>query len=273
MEGIEFYLNTTKFQFEDIFVMESYISFIYNHLKARFKRYPGEKLLTKLILNKTFEYSKVFLRFIFPFVVKCGFLQLADILLDDKSVDIRSYNDSAFSIACEGGYFNLVKRFLENKDLNPDKAGIGRCDSIVASVHGRHFDVFDLLIKDERTTVTDRVMYELLYVNDVGRFKECLKKSKNDLTGNILHEACLCGKTEFVELLLKDERFDPNFVTPITVKTHCPLHAAVKYEHLEIVKILLKDSRTRVSDVVLSRSKGICSELFKLLNDHKNKFH
>jgi len=137
-------------------------------------------------------------------------------------VNVRYSGRTAFHIACEKGYTEVVSILLEDGRANPNQGDFRDCSPLFVASENGHTEVVRLLLEDGRADV-----------NQVDR-ENC----------SPLFIACETGYTEVVRLLLADKRTSIDG----SPEAHMgPLHVACRKKRAVIVSLLLGDLRTNVN--------------------------
>lgn len=161
-------------------------------------------------------------------------------LVDDDRVLLSqppvNQNSHCFQVACEKGYYQIVKLLLPASDINYNNAFLLACQS-------DRFEIVKLLLKDSRIN------------------PGCEKN-------RALINACARGSLEMVNLLLSHAQVNPSD------KNNAPIIWASKKGHVEVVQRLLQDARVDPSGknnhaIKLANTKGKFEVMKILFGDQR----
>ncbi|XWW97738.1 hypothetical protein V2A60_005725 [Cordyceps javanica] len=214
----------------------------------------GGEGVTRLLLDyedkQLVFYSQATHQAAFSAAVENGHMSVSRMLLQRRNVSIHAtdkYNQTALESAADKGKVDLVRLFISQGALRDDKTP-GEKALIKAAAHG-HLETVKMLCleggvnanarrdsgdsalmlaadSDYNTTTFDLATFLL----EQGASPDPIGHQDG-----LLHRACVRGKLEFVQLLLK-YRADPT----VDGAGYNPLQYALKYDNPEIVDVLLK---------------------------------
>ncbi|TQV94701.1 ankyrin 2,3/unc44 [Cordyceps javanica] len=214
----------------------------------------GSEGVTRLLLDyedkQLVFYSQATHQAAFSAAVENGHMSVARMLLQRRNVSIHAtdrYNQTALESAADKGKVDLVRLFISQGALRDEKTP-GEKALIKAAAHG-HLETVKMLCleggvnanarrdsgdsalmlaadSDYNTTTFDLATFLL----EQGASPDPIGHQDG-----LLHRACIRGKLEFVQLLLK-YKADPT----VDGAGYNPLQYALKYDNPEIVDVLLK---------------------------------
>jgi ankyrin repeat protein len=163
---------------------------------------------------------------ILQFACQFGFTGIVKVLLDDLDVDPSKNFHSAFITACKFGHDEIVSLLLHHPKICPsanENEGIAK-----AAAYG-HYSVLCLLLNDP---IVD---------------PSCLGRNTPLIRAMIGHHI------QCVKLLLDDERVDPS------ADDNFLLRELASIGEVDLIGIVLKDSRVRVEEHLISAAYRACS--------------
>ena len=207
-----------------------------------------------------------------PFQIACrqGHLDVVIFLLQDHRTDPSKQSSFAFRIACEKGHDRVVARLLLDSRVDPE--AYEHYSLHVACFRG-HLKVVEELLKDARICPSAQNNIAISSAAksgsaDLVRFLLSHDRvNPCDRNNEALRFAAKYGYFEIVKILLQDPRIDPSvskdaalqeavtnghieivsfFISEFSFPRFtlfCAFHKAVRYEHLDIVKVLLRAPR------------------------------
>jgi len=178
--------------------------------------------------------------------IEKGHTKVVEILLDHDSVHPFHDNHEAICLAAEHGHYDILKLLLSWRNSD-DGDYEDRCDPgaqgnkpLRMACKNGHVKIVKMLLKNKHVDPSNKKDKYLRYrySTDCGRLIE-----KYDDTHYVIKDdesimyACENGHIEIVKLLLKDSRVNPS------ANNNAAIFRACKNGHFKIVKILLKNSR------------------------------
>ncbi|KAM3464223.1 hypothetical protein NHJ6243_002530 [Beauveria neobassiana] len=213
----------------------------------------GSKGTTRLLLDyedkQIVFYSPATHQAAFTAAVENGHMDVARMLLQRRNVSIHApirYQETALESAADKGKVDLVE-FLISQGALRDNKRPGEEALIKASARG-HLETVKILCRKGNVNVNARresgdtalvLAADSDYNATTLELAEFLLENgaNPDPVGHqdgLLHRACVRGKSDFVNLLLKHNA-DPTIIGA----GYCPLQYALKYDNPEIVNVLL----------------------------------
>lgn len=212
------------------------------------------------------------------FASEKGYVEIVKLLLSDKRVDPSIRSNYAIQYACQNGHVEIVRLLLQDPRVTP------HCTIIRLASVNNHLEVVKLLLQDKRidpsfdNNVTVRHAFGAGHIEIVELLLQDSRVNPGCLNNCMIRDACKDGKLETVKLLLRCPRVNPA-TTQISGPTggliidrSSPLLIATEMGHIEVVELLLQDSRVDPTiggnEAILLASKFNRPEIIKLLLRH-----
>ncbi len=220
-----------------------------------------------------------------------GRTKIVDILLKDERLYLNSYSvdggDTALHVAVKEGHIKIVKLLLDDVRLDPNLCDRFHRRALHLAAENGRTEILALLLRDGRVEIPyhNKGCEPILYHAAEGGHTKMMKLLLRDgrVDPNVFNSdgktafyiAAEKGHAEIVKLLLQDDRVRIN----LRYKNITPLHAAVIYNRLDAVKVLLENpmvdfnshSKARMSPLITALSQGNCSMITLFLTHPRIK--
>lgn len=180
-----------------------------------------------------------------PFLRACMDLptniEVIQLLIDDNRIDINRESNTgrtSFSSTCENGNLIVAKMFLENPRFIFDS--FQNNVQLINACEDNNFELIKLLLNDDRfdPNYTPKPPQGMPEKNEYG------ESISMEVTA--FHIICAFGGIPGIELFLEDERVDQNKCDNSGLTA---LYYAFKYNTVDIVKFLIKESKINIEKV------------------------
>lgn len=182
------------------------------------------------------------------------------LLLKDNRIDVCANNNHIIQFACKNGLTDIVKLLLQNSKIDPTTSDNY---AIISAAENNHTDIIKLLFQDKRSDPSARnnLAFKSAVKNGHVNIVKILLTDKrvDPSTENnfAIKQSSENGYADIVEILLKltpnknfvdGMRFgltftDKSYIINPGVSNNYPIRIASQNGHLDVVKLLLNDSR------------------------------
>jgi len=226
------WVTQNKRIFDIKFLIEMYPSVTVD----RFVRWACQEKQTEIINLIMERYPDASDNYLIRFMSENGNVEMVQKLLLDKRVTPSTNNNYALRWACAGGFVEIVKMLLAHPLVNPKDS---EKESFTWAFCNGHVEVVQLLLQDVRIDPKLEQYYNHLMAEAAARGKIDIIKlflgySQMKLDNIVFHNAIQNGHLDIVKILLADSRVNPND------NNYGALRTALLHEHHNIAELLIQ---------------------------------